>query len=96
MRSFLPNARPNGLGKWLKKGWIPMTLSLRPVNKRTSSAKPTDEQSISPPPQTKKRTRKVLNKKERAELCDYLNSVDPTVLIDAAQGKLDEQLLNTM
>jgi len=59
------------------------------------SAKPTDEQSITPPPQTKKRTRKVLNKKERAELCDYLNSVDPTVLVDAAQGKLDEQLMSS-
>jgi len=28
-------------------------------------------------------------------LCDHLNSVDPTILIDAAQGKLDEQLLSS-
>ena len=50
--------------------------------KSTDEVECCDDQSTLPasPPLMKRWTRKVLNKKERKELCDHLNSVNPTII----------------
>ena len=89
-----PTAGKSRSGKQTRKDAESVNADVQPPTKREhkrGKSKDIDKSLASQHPT--KRTRKVLNKKERQGLCTFLNEVDASVLFDAARVKLSEQLL---